>query len=165
MTQICANYKADLDRIAKVLYPHKTEERFTYSVEFMLEQIAELRKDKERLDWLGAEYDAAQGRGSYRKFIDSTMQPKPASPEVYWLIHFEDADRQPEVFTSEEPARLRYAAASESWNCTLFKSVTPIPRSGHPPKAKSATEVAQQFGIAEPRRESQEESVAQETGV
>jgi hypothetical protein len=78
---------------------------------------------------------------------------RPANGETYWLIHFEDADRQQEVFTSEEPARLRYAAASESWNCTLFKSVTPIPRSGHLPKAESATEVAQQFGIAGPRRE------------
>jgi hypothetical protein len=72
-------------------------------------ELAELRKDKERLDWLGEKYDAANGRGTYRKFVDSAMS-----------------------------------------------------RSTKP---KSAADIAREHGIAGPTKESQEESMAQETGL
>jgi hypothetical protein len=41
----------------------------------------------------------------------------------YWLIHFEDADMKPEIFTSEAVARDRFKALQQNWNCTLFQEV------------------------------------------
>lgn len=40
-----------------------------------------------------------------------------------WLIHYEDADRDVEIFTgegAETAARSRYDESCQSWNCTLF---------------------------------------------
>lgn len=42
----------------------------------------------------------------------------------YWIIQFEDADRDIEVFTDEISARKRYAQCQLSWNCRLFKQIT-----------------------------------------
>lgn len=42
-----------------------------------------------------------------------------ATPE-YWLIHFEDADMSPEIFTSEDAAKYRFEKVSENWNARLF---------------------------------------------
>ncbi len=37
-----------------------------------------------------------------------------------WVILFEDAERRPEVFDYEAPARKRFADLQMSWNCHLF---------------------------------------------
>lgn len=43
--------------------------------------------------------------------------------EKFWLIFFEDPDKQPAVYTDEASARLGYEQASIGWNCTLFHEV------------------------------------------
>ncbi len=45
---------------------------------------------------------------------------------AYWLIHFEDADIDVEIFTSEESARKRYEMCQVAWSCQLFKCQPPI---------------------------------------
>lgn len=40
--------------------------------------------------------------------------------EQFWGIHFEDPDKNMEVFTEEAPARERFKQASFMWNCHLF---------------------------------------------
>lgn len=40
--------------------------------------------------------------------------------QEFWVIHFEDADRSPEMFTEESIAREVYKQAGIAWNCALF---------------------------------------------
>ena len=40
--------------------------------------------------------------------------------EEFWLIHFEDANQENEVFTSEEHARARLEQLIVNWYCHLL---------------------------------------------
>lgn len=43
--------------------------------------------------------------------------------EIYWLIWFEDCDRQSEFFTDEQAARLALEKYRLNWAAHLFKQV------------------------------------------
>lgn len=47
-----------------------------------------------------------------------------------FVILFDDQDRQLEVFTDFEAARLRYAVARQSWSCYLFAELMRPPAGG-----------------------------------
>ena len=44
--------------------------------------------------------------------------------EKYWLIFFEDTERETLTFSDEQAARKAYAGFLVSWNCMLFEQVT-----------------------------------------
>lgn len=51
-----------------------------------------------------------------------------AEPNEAWLVFFEDPSRGFETFVgadAEGAARRFYEQASQSWNCTLFRAVSP----------------------------------------
>lgn len=54
-----------------------------------------------------------------------------------WLIHYDDADARPEIFTgpgAEAGARARFAVALQQWNCQLFEMVDDGKRIGTGPE-------------------------------
>lgn len=42
----------------------------------------------------------------------------------YWLIHFDDADRDDEIFTDEQTALRAFERHRVGWNCQLFKKLS-----------------------------------------
>lgn len=42
---------------------------------------------------------------------------------TYWLIYYEDDEREAEIYTDEDTALTMFDLRSMNWNCTLFKSV------------------------------------------
>lgn len=63
----------------------------------------------------------------------SRQQPDVAGKEVpdrlgcYWLLWFDDAERDSEVFTDEAAARRRFQECSLSWHCKLFVQAPATP--------------------------------------
>ncbi len=61
---------------------------------------------------------------------DAPVTPPNRIESATWLIHFDDAEMGPEIFTgegAEEGARARFARLLESWNCHLFCNVPVAP--------------------------------------
>ena len=70
------------------------------------------------------------------------------SDEEVWLIWYEDQDRKPELFSgcgATEAAKRRYEQLSITWNCHLFRKVSPSidkPTTTTPDKTVEALEIA-----------------------
>jgi len=45
------------------------------------------------------------------------------APDAVWLIQYDDADRRPEILTSEQAARAYFKRISDQWNAHLFVKV------------------------------------------
>jgi hypothetical protein len=50
-------------------------------------------------------------------------EPEPVATDAVWLIHYDDADRRPEIVVGEKGARARFARISHNWNAHLFVKV------------------------------------------
>jgi hypothetical protein len=75
------------------------------------DRLAELEKLRED--------DIAEGRRQMYRELLGVRAPE----DDWWLIHYDDADRPPEVIQGEAVARAAFAQRCVAWNCQLFRLV------------------------------------------
>ena len=63
--------------------------------------------------------------GAHPAAPPSVQAPEPMAG--WWVIHFEDAERKHETFTTEASARAAFEFHKQNWNCVLFRQVEASP--------------------------------------
>ena len=75
--QLCAKVEELREQNARVVSDNLTLvnslEQEGARLEAMQRENAELRKDRDRLDWLGSVYESKHGAGTYRRFVDAAI--------------------------------------------------------------------------------------------